>query len=110
MCGIQQVEVKQKHVLWMTYVRNIDGHICVFPQCQNLLKNNKFTSYINLFGFNSPSTPDFTWHLGPLANMGSFIPILITNISSQITYYTIVCVCVCVCVSQMHIAEWLQKV
>jgi hypothetical protein len=31
---------------------------CVFPQCQNVLNNNKFTNYVNLV--NSPSTTDIT--------------------------------------------------
>jgi hypothetical protein len=34
--------------------------VLVFPQCQNSLNNNKFTSFINFIGFNLPNANDFT--------------------------------------------------
>jgi hypothetical protein len=42
-------------------VRNIDRHVWASPQCQHLLTNNKFTSYVKFIGVNSPSTIDLTW-------------------------------------------------
>jgi hypothetical protein len=44
----------------VSYVRNIDGHTCAFPQYQNVLNNNESTCYINFVGFNSPSSTEFT--------------------------------------------------
>jgi hypothetical protein len=44
--------------------------ICVFPQCWNLLNKNNFASYINLIGFDPPSS---------LAITGYFISILVIN-------------------------------
>lgn len=41
------------------YVRNIDGHVDTFPQCQNLLNNYKFTYYVVVFSCSLLSNSDF---------------------------------------------------
>jgi hypothetical protein len=35
----------------MSKISKTDEHTCAFPQCQNLLNNNKFTSYVNFLSF-----------------------------------------------------------
>jgi hypothetical protein len=57
------------------------------PQCQKLL-NNKSANDVNIVGFNLPSTTEFIGSHEPLANVGCFSPISITNINSQTTHYT----------------------
>lgn len=45
---------------WTCHVRNIDGHVYVFPHL-NLLNNNKFTSYVSFIGSDLPSSPNSPW-------------------------------------------------
>jgi hypothetical protein len=62
------------HYLHEEVIYILCPQFCVFPQSQNLLSNNKLTSYVSFVSFDSPSTPDFTGYSCPLANTSSFTP------------------------------------
>jgi hypothetical protein len=83
---------------WVSYIKIIDGYVCVFPWCKNLLCSHKCTGHASFVSFNSRSTTDFTWYLSSLAITGPFIPILIPNINSSYNEkHVFVCVCVTEC-------------
>lgn len=81
-------------VSWMCYVRNIE-YIYVFLCNPNVWNNNKFTSYSSFSCSSLLAIPVF------LGNTGSFIPVLISNINSLITYcsshseFLSICTCIC---------------
>jgi hypothetical protein len=54
--NLTRAEVRKRSVLSETKT-----DICVFPQCQNLLNNNKFTNYTDFVGYDLPSSPYFPW-------------------------------------------------
>lgn len=82
------------NMLWACYCRNIDGHVCAFPQCQNL-RNKKINSQATSLWLSAiyQIAPTFTWWLAT-GHLSEFLyPILIIN--SQSTYFTpYKCVCV----------------
>lgn len=66
-------------------------NICVFPQCLNLLSNNRFTKDIIFIGCNSQSTCGSLGSHKPGNHRftGSFISMLITNVYNfQVTHHT----------------------
>lgn len=80
---------------WVHYVRT-DKHVCVFPQCQNLLNISEFTWYGGFPGSNLLSTSAFLGNVNREATPGSLSTlILITNTNSQIACQKVpLCACV----------------
>lgn len=60
--------------------------LSVFQLCQSLLNNNKFIRYGSFIGCSLPDSPVFLD--SQLRQTGSFFPIVIMNINTQVMYYT----------------------
>lgn len=80
---LQKYNLNVIHIVSMSESEtHMDKSISLFTQCQNLLNNNKLTSFVGFLGYNLPTRTSLdSW---PLAIIGPFTPV--------------VCVCVCLCV------------
>lgn len=96
-------------ILVMSFLpRNTDRNVCDFPQCPELLSHNQLTCCIMLLAAICRVVLIFSdgWIL---AISTPFIPILINDINSQITYCLSRSKCRCVQV-YMEVTEWPQGV
>lgn len=66
------------------YTRNIDKHFCVFLPCQNVLNNSESVGFRGLNDSSLSYNPPCLTNLAEVS-AGTFIPILIANISSYHT-------------------------
>lgn len=83
-------------ISWVCYVKNVTC-IYVFPWNHNVLNKNTFPNYSSFSCSNLLAIPVF------LGNTDSFIPILITNISSLITYCSSRSKYLSVCIYSMYL-------